>query len=555
MKKHEKSSTVARSAPSRSTALIALPASEPRRGLVATAVRLLATVVLLPVRLPILALVALGRGVARVGYAAGRGLAATGRGLLRIPVLLARLVAMPFVGLAKGVAWVAPRAGRSVAFVAMLPVRLLVGIVRLLVMSVRALARVVMFILRIPFVMLRLAARGAVLAARGLAFGAAAVAIPVAALAWGAVRSVAAGVFAVARGIATAVAFLARLVGRGIALLFVGIYVTFRSLAVGIFVCLRAVVLALAWVLLLPFRIARILAVATARGIRGLAILFADAARTVAAGLVALARGTVAGVRLAARTAVRPLRALGAAVATREPQRAAFLPLVALAMLGCAEMFTPGFPFGTIGLLLLAAFSSLALLSRPVTMGAVLLAWAVAVACGWRAERIADETPYWIDALMYLASLAALRSVYVAVRAFATDAALAPRTEEQALAHRRASRAIGIALAAQCVAFAVWSLASDIDASLIFGELLLVGAGVALAWVVRTGQYVRAAQAVLTVGAFAAVVVMIAAQFSAFGAGRLVTPASLGAGLLLALVAGALIIVVHARHIDSDHGA
>ncbi len=555
MKKHEKSSTATRRIPSRSTALMALPVPEPRRGLVATAVRLLVTVVLLPVRIPILALVTLFRGVARVGCAAGRGLAAAGGGLLRVPLLLARLVAMPFVGLAKGVAWLAPRVGRGVAVVAMLPVRLLVGIVRLLVMFVRTIARAAMFILRIPFVALRLLGRGAAGAARGLAFGAAAVAIPVAALAFGAVRALAAGISAVVRGIATAVAFLARLAGRGIAALFVGIFVTLRSLAVGIFVCLRATVLALVWILLLPFRAARIVAVAAARGIRGLVILFADAVRNVAAGLVALACGAVALVRLAGRTALRPLRALGAVLVTREPQRAAFLPLVALALLGGAEMFTPGFPFATIGLLLLAAFSSLALLSRPVTMGAALLAWAVAVACGWRAERVADESPIWIDALMYLASLAALRSAYVAVRAFATDAALAPRTPEQELAHRRASRAIGIVLVAQCVAFAAWSIASDVDASLIFGELLLVGAGAALAWVVRTGQYVRAAQAVLTAGAFAAIVVMIAAQFSAFGAGRLVTPASLGAGLLLALVTGALIVVVHARHIDTDHGA
>ncbi|MCK6461336.1 MAG: hypothetical protein L6Q95_15750, partial [Planctomycetes bacterium] len=60
MKKHEKTPTIVRSAPSRSTALMALPAPAPRRGVVASAARLIAALVLLPVRLPVLALVATG---------------------------------------------------------------------------------------------------------------------------------------------------------------------------------------------------------------------------------------------------------------------------------------------------------------------------------------------------------------------------------------------------------------------------------------------------------------------------------------------------------------
>jgi hypothetical protein len=248
------------------------------------------------------------------------------------------------------------------------------------------------------------------------------------------------------------------------------------------------------------------------------------------------------------------VRSLATVNATREPQRAAYLPHTALAALGGTEMFTPGFPFATVGLLLVAAFAALALISRPVTMGGVLLAWALAVTCGWRAERVAAESPVWVDALIYLASLAALRSAYVALRSFATDAALAPRAPEQERAHRRASRAIGVALAAQCLAFALWSLGSGASGAVVFGELLLVGAGAALAWVVRSGQYVRTAQAVLTAGAFGAIVVAIAAQLSAFAIGQAFTAASVGALLMLALVTTALVVIVHTRQIDSDHG-
>jgi hypothetical protein len=429
------------------------------------------------------------------------------------------------------------------------------GLARLVVMLVRGLARVAMFILRIPLVSLRLAGRGTVGVARGFAFGAAAVCVPLAALAWGTVRSVAAGISAVARGIAAAAAFLGRLAGRGVAALLIGVFATVRSLAKGTLACVRGIATALVWTILLPFRALRVVAIAAARGVRTVALAVAGALGTVAAGLAALAGGVATAVLVAGRGIARATKLAGGVLLTREPQRAALLPLAALAPLGAVEMFVSGFPFATVGLLLLAAFAALVLMSGSATMGGVLLAWALAVACGWRAERVTPDSPVWVDALIYVASLLALRSAYVAVRTFATDAGVAPRALEQERAHRRASRAIGLALVAQCVACAAWSLNSGIETAVVLGELLLVGMGVALAWVVRTGHYVRTAQAALTVGSVGAIVAAIAAQFGAFAKGQVFTAASLGAGLLVLLTAGALVVVVHTRLVDSEHGA
>ncbi|HEX5136060.1 MAG TPA: hypothetical protein VFY93_03750 [Planctomycetota bacterium] len=582
MNKHEKTTILTPSTPSRSTALIAVSQPPPRRGLIARTVGGIAWLVLLPVRLPVLALVAVAKVAAGACSRLGQVLAAAGGGLLRVPILLARLVAMPFVGLARGGAWVAPRVGRGVGAVLMLPVTLVVALarglgwvasragrgaaivlllpVRLVVLLARGLwmfakgiVRASMFILRIPFVVLRLAARGAAGAGRGLAFGVVAVTVPVAALAWGLVRSVAAGIAAVVRGIATAVAFLGRLAGRGIAALLLGILATLKGLAIGVFVCVRATARALVWTILLPFRALAIVAVAAARGTRRLGILFADAVRTVAAGIVALVRGMAAVIGLAIRSIRHAAAAIGDVVGTREPQRASFLPLLGLATLGGLEMLgTAGFPFATVGLLLLAAFASLALLARPIPMGGVLLAWGLAVACGWRAERVGPSSPAWVDALVYLVALAALRSAYVAARAFINDAPVTPRDPNQQRAHGRASGAIGLVLAAQCIAFTLWSAKSGIESAALFGELLLVGAGAALAWVVRTGQYMRTAQGVLTLGALGSIVLLIAAQLGAFAKGEVFTAASIGAGLLLALVTGALTVVVHTRLLDAE---
>jgi hypothetical protein len=252
------------------------------------------------------------------------------------------------------------------------------------------------------------------------------------------------------------------------------------------------------------------------------------------------------GVRGLVAAVVRPARAAAAAAATREPNRAAFLPLVVLGGLGVVEMFTPGFPFATVGLLLLAAFAALALMSRPVTMTGVVLAWALFAACGWRAEAVAGDSPVWLDVLVYLASLAALRSAYVAARGLSADAAQAA-APGQARACRLASRAIGVALIAQCAVLALWSAANDVNAAVIFGELLLVGAGVALALAVRSGQYMRTAQTVLTFAALGAVVLLIAAQLSAFAAGQAFTVTSIGAGVLLLLMSAALVIMIHTR--------
>jgi hypothetical protein len=563
----------------RARALIAVQVPARRRGILATCARAIVAILLLPVRIPVLAIVGAARGAAWFGAGAGRALVALGRGLLRIPVAIARLVAAPFViggrliaglarllaaaivGAARGVAWTCRNLGRGIALlvrgVVFLPVRIVVLLARLVALLARGVARVLLFVVRIPWIALRLLGRGCVGVARGAAFVAAAVAVPMGALAWGTVRTVAAGIAATARGIATAVAFLGRLLLAGAVLLGRGIFGTVRALAVGIFVCVRTTARLVLWTALLPFRALRMVAVALARGTRNVAGLLADAAVIVGTGLSELVRAGVALARLGARSVAALARPIGAVVATREPQYAALLPLGMLAVLGGAEFLGPAsFPLLTIGLLILAAFACLALLSGPTTILAVILAWTLAVVTGWRAERISLETPAWLDALVYLSALAALRSAYVAARAFVRDAPALPRAAEQERAHRRASRAIGIVLAAQCIAFSVWSASEGrLHDAPLFGELLLVGAGMALAWVVRTGQYVRTAQFVLSIGAIGAIVVAIAAQFHAFAAGRLFTAASFGAGILLLFVAAALTVVVHTRLIDAEHGA
>jgi hypothetical protein len=233
------------------------------------------------------------------------------------------------------------------------------------------------------------------------------------------------------------------------------------------------------------------------------------------------------------------------------------MPLGALAVLFGAELFASGgFPFATLALVTVGACALLAALSGPASMLAVLLAWGLAIAAAWRAESVTAETSAWLDALVYLSSLAALRFAYVTARAFVRETPAMQRAEDQERAHRRASRAIGLVLAVQCLVFALWSgKEGRLHDAPLFGELLLVGAGLALAWVVRTGRYVRTAQAVLTLGALGALVLLIAMQLHAFAAGQFVTVASIGAGLALLLVAGALTVVVHTRLIDVEHGA
>jgi len=541
MKKHHKTTTLTQDVAPRSHALIAIPRPAPRRGVIATAVRLLAAVLLLPVRLPVLALMALARGVAGVLSGAGRTLGVVGAGVLRVPVLLARLLLLPVVGLVRGIAWVGPRAGRGIGVLLLLPVKAVVGVARLVAMLLRGIARGIMFTLRIPFVALRFAGRGV-----------GAVAVPAVALAWGGVRYVAAGIAAVLRGIAAAVAFLGRLAGRGVLALVVGILASLRSLAVGTFVCVRATARAVLWIALLPFLALRLIAVTLARGIASIAVLLAGAARTVAMGLAQLVLGAFAIVRVAARGIALGARSVGTAVGTKEPQRACYLPLATLSALGVLELTgTGGFPFATLGLLLLGTFAALALLPRPTSMVAVLLSWGLAVAAAWRAEIVSASTPAWIDALVYLTSLAAIRSAYVAARGLVRDAPAAWRSAQQERAHRRASRAIGIVLAVQCVVVAAATQGS-ISGAPLFGELLLVGVGLALAWVVRTGHYVLLAQIALTIGAAAALVGTIATEFAAFAAGRLFTATSLGAFGLLLIATTALIVVVHTRLLETE---
>jgi hypothetical protein len=244
-------------------------------------------------------------------------------------------------------------------------------------------------------------------------------------------------------------------------------------------------------------------------------------------------------------------------MATREPRKALLLPLGTLVAVGMAEIIAMGgFPFATCGLMLIGACGLLSVISQPGHVLGVILVWALAIGCAWRAESVGVETPALLDMFIYLAALAAVRAAYVTARAFVRDVPTVPRTPDQERAHLRASRAIAVVLAAQCVAFGFWSAAQGrlLEAPL-FGELLLVGAGMALAWVVRSGHYVRTAQVVLTLSALGALVGALAAQFNAFAVGRLVTAASLGAGMLLMLVASALVIVVHTRLIDSEHGA
>ncbi len=560
---------------SRSRALITVPRSAPRRGVLATCVRAVFAILTLPVRLPVLAIVALARGVAAVGKGLGRGALSLGAGagkgivallllpvravvllargvgfILRIPLVGLRLLGRGGVGAARGLAWLGARAGRGLVAILLLPVRILALLARLL-------ARGLMLALRLPFVSLRLLGRGGVGAARGVAFLGTAIAVPAAALAWGVVRYFAAGVTAVVRGVAKALAFLGRMIARGVAVLGRGVFATLVSIAFGTFTCVRGTVRLALRIALLPSLAARILAVALARGVRNGATLLVEALGTVIAGLAALIGAAVALVRLAGRGISGVAKPALAVLATREPQHAAFLPLATLAVLGGAEIVGKGaFPFATLGLLIVAAFAALALMSRPVNMFAVLLAWGLAVTAGWRAERVSLDTPAWLDALVCLCSLAALRSAYVAARTFMRESPAAPRATEQVVAHRRASRAIGMVLAAQCIAFTFWSATDgSFSGAPLFGELLLIGAGLALAWVVRSGQYVRTAQVVLTLGAVVALVVALAAQFSAFGAGQLFTAASLGAGLLVLLVAAALTVVVHTRAIDTDHAA
>ncbi len=614
----------------RSSALIAVARPSPRRGVFATCARAAFAILALPVRLPILAVVALARGVAwtvagtgravaavakglgrgvgllstglvrlvaapfvlgarllggiarllgaavggtargavRLGSGAGKGIVALlllpvrlavllARGvafLLRVPLLALRLLGRGGLCAARGLGWLGARAGRGSLVTLMLPVRALALLARLVVVLGRLLGRGLVLALRLPFVLLRLLGRGSFRAVRGIASLGAAITVPAAALAWGVVRSLAAGIFATVRGIAKALAFLGRLLARGVAAVGRGALATVVSIATGIFACVRGTLRLALKIVLLPFLAARIVAVAVARHVRNGVVLLADALRTVVAALAEVMRAVVALVRFAGRGITKPALA---ALTTREPQNAAFLPLATLAVLGGAEIVgRGGFPFATVGILVIAAFAALALLSRPVSMPAVLLAWGLAVIVGWRAAGVSLDTPAWLDALVYLSALAALRSAYVAVRTFVRESPSVPRGADQVVAHRRASRAIGLVLVAQCIGFAFWSAAKgSLSSAPVFGELLLVGAGIALTWVVRTGLYVRTAQVALTLGTVGALVLAIATQFSAFGAGQLFSAASLGAGLLLLLVASALTIVIHTRIIDTEHGA
>jgi hypothetical protein len=553
---------------SRSRALIAVKKPEPKRGLLATCARAILGIVTLPVRLPVLALLfaarclgRLGAGVATAGRGLGRGAALVVTAPFvfgaRLVAGLARLLARTLGGTARGIAWLGARAGRGIAFLLLLPVKAVVLLARLVALLGRLVARTLVFTLKLQVLAARRLVRGTLSTVRGMALVAIAIGVPAVALSWGAARYLSACLAATVLGLWLAIAFLGRLLGRGIALVGRGVFATLAALAIGIFVCLRMTLRIAFRLAILPFLAVRILAIALARGVRNGAVLLGEAARTIAAGLAVLARATVALVLLAARGIVGLARPVGAALRTREPQYAALLPLSTLAVLGLTEVLgASSFPFATLGLLLIAAFAYLAFLSASVNILAVLLAWALAVTTGWRAERITLETSAWFDALVYLTALAAVRSTYVAARAFVRESPAIPRAAVQERAHRRASRAIGIVLAAQCVAFAFWTAADGrlADAPL-YGELLLVGAGLSLAWVVRTGQYVRTAEAVLTLGAIGALVGTIAAQFGAFGAGQIFTAASVGAAALLVLVTAALTIVVHTRLIDTEHGA
>jgi hypothetical protein len=503
---------------------------------------------MLPVRLVVvlaklvaLPFIGITRGARWLAPRLGRGVLALLLLPVRIVVLLAKLVALPVVGIARALAWLAPRAGRGFLALLLLPVRVVILLARLVAILAKGLGKVAVFTLRIPFVALRLAGRGA-----------SAVAIPALALSWGTVRWLAAGVAAVVRAIAISLAFLGRLALRGVVALLRGGVAGVGSLALGLYACVRLLARAVVWAVLLPLLALRFLVVGLARGVRNLAGLLAGAAVTVATGIAQLVRGVGALLGLLGGGVARAAKPVSATIATREAGRAGLLPLATLAVLGGAELLGPGsFPFATLGLLLLAAFASLALLPKPTGMGAVLLAWALAVAAMWRAESVTDGTTAWMDALVYVATLAALRSAYVAARSFAREAPVAWRDDVQARAHRRAARAIGIVVAAQCVAFAVWSgVQGRFPEATLFAELLLVGAGIALAWVVRSGRYVGVAQAVLSLAALVALVGVIAAQFTAFAAGHLVTPASLGAALGLLLVASALTVVIHTREVN-----
>jgi hypothetical protein len=361
-----------------------------------------------------------------------------------------------------------------------------------------------------------------------------------------------AAVAATGRGAFAAVAFVASLLGRGVRGLALGAVATVAGLARGMFAVVRGLVLALVWTALLPFRGARLVLVAAARGALGVGRAAGASGRAVGQGIASVVRDVAALVGAVARVIGAGARAIG----TRRPEWASVLPLATLLALAIGEIATGmGFPFATLGLLVLAGFTSLALLPHPTHVLAVLAAFVVALAAGWRAEHLPESTGLWFDALVYLCSLAAIRSAYVAARSFAREAAVPGRAAEQERAHLRASRAIGAVLAVQCIAFALWNVDGGFATAQLLGELLLVGGGLLLAWVVRRGKYVGTAQVVLSLGAFASVVALIAAQLSAWASGQFLTATSIGAGVLVLALTAALCVVVHARMTDSDFGA
>jgi hypothetical protein len=496
----------------------------------------------------------------------GRAGAALAVGLARLAVAPFVLAARLLVGTARLLAIVASGSARLAGWSAVGAVRGVVALVRgiawLVATLVRGLVRAVALLAiglwRLVTGSARLVALAGVGSARGVAFLAGSILVPVVALAGGAAKCVVAAAVAIGRGLFRAVAFSVSLLFRGILALGRGVLATLVAIARGVAATALFTGRIVLRVALVPFLLGRILLVAAARGAGMIGRLALGTGRVAATGFVELGGDAVALSRFCARGIARGGRAVGAAVATKHPAYGAVAPVATLGLLAVAEgTYGTGFPFATIGLLLLASFVPLALLPRPTGAFGVLLAWLLAVVAVWRAERLGASTAVWFDALVYLCALAAVRSTYVAIRAFFRETPVEGRHEQQERAHRRASRAIALVLAVQCVAYAVWAGVEGrplADAPF-FGLLFLLGGGMVLAWVVRCGRCVRTAELSLSLATLAALVGTIATQLAALGAGQVFNAASLSMGVLLLVLASALTVVVHTRLTDLEYAA
>jgi len=410
------------------------------------------------------------------------------------------------------------------------------------------------------------------LLARGVVAVAGVVIIPVVGLVTATARWTGASVAACARGIAFAATFTAKLLGRAARATGRGVAATVQAAGRtvvlagrGSVAAVRLLLLALVYAVRLLLRativVARYAGALLLKGLRSVLRVVAATGRAIGRGLAVVARGAAAGGIAAARAggtaAGSGARLLGGTLLTRVPWRAAILPVVPLAALAAAEASTAGLFISpaTIGLILLGATACLLLAQRHTRGIAVLCTWLLAVLCIWHVGR-GLEGPLGVRVIGYLIVLAAFRTVYVAARSFIHASRLARRTSEQARAHRRAGLAIALVLAGQYAAYVLWAVygVRPLPDLCLFGELFLVGAGVLLAWSVRGGRGVRAAQLVLGTATLATLVGAIAAQFAAIGAGLAYSTASVLLGSLMLLLALALMVVVHARLIDLEHG-